>query len=97
MSEQGKGGTLDGFFGVSASGSSIRTEAIAGLTTFLTMAYIVFVNPQILSAAGMPQGAVFVATCIAAFVGTMIMALMVLRHSLTEPAAELPSYARLSA
>lgn len=76
MSEQDSAGALDRFFGVSAAGSSIRTEAVAGLTTFLTMAYIVFVNPSILSAAGMPQDAVFVATCIAAFVGTMIMALL---------------------
>ncbi|MCB1478537.1 MAG: NCS2 family permease [Tepidamorphaceae bacterium] len=76
MNDKQSASGLDGFFGISAAGSSIRTEVIAGLTTFLTMAYIVFVNPQILSAAGMPQGAVFVATCIAAFVGTMIMALL---------------------
>ncbi|MFN0264404.1 NCS2 family permease [Tepidamorphus sp. 3E244] len=67
---------LDGYFGITAAGSTIRTEVIAGVTTFLTMAYIVFVNPSILSAAGMPQDAVFVATCIAAFVGTAIMALL---------------------
>jgi AGZA family xanthine/uracil permease-like MFS transporter len=49
---------------------------VAGITTFLTMAYIIFVNPDILSKAGMPFGAVFAATCIAAAVGTLLMALL---------------------
>jgi AGZA family xanthine/uracil permease-like MFS transporter len=53
----------------------VRTEFVAGLTTFLTMVYIVFVNPQILGNAGMDKGAVFVATCIAAAVSTLVMAL----------------------
>ena len=53
----------------------MRTECIAGLTTFLTMVYIVFVNPQILGKAGMDPGAVFVATCLAAAISTLIMAL----------------------
>ena len=53
----------------------MRTEFIAGVTTFLTMVYIVFVNPSILAKAGMDQGAVFVATCIAAAVSTLVMAL----------------------
>src|ERR1700727_1347876 len=66
---------LDRLFGLSQSGSNLRTEFIAGLTTFLTMVYIVFVNPQILGAAGMDKGAVFVATCIAAAVSTLVMAL----------------------
>ena len=52
----------------------MRTEFIAGLTTFLTMVYIVFVNPTILGAAGMDKGAVFVATCLAAAVSTLVMA-----------------------
>ena len=65
---------LDRIFGVSAAGSSLRTEFVAGLTTFLTMVYIVFVNPQILGSAGMDKGAVFVATCIAAAVSTLVMA-----------------------
>ena len=55
--------------------TNVRTELIAGLTTFLTMAYIIFVNPSILSAAGMPKEAVFVATCLIAALGTGIMAL----------------------
>jgi AGZA family xanthine/uracil permease-like MFS transporter len=66
---------LDRLFGLSKSGSNVRTELIAGLTTFLTMVYIVFVNPQILGAAGMDKGAVFVATCITAAVSTLVMAL----------------------
>jgi adenine/guanine/hypoxanthine permease len=66
---------LDNYFGLTANGTNVRTECLAGLTTFLTMAYIIFVNPQILSAAGMDKGAVFVATCIAAAVGSAIMGL----------------------
>src|SRR5262245_19118384 len=66
---------LDRYFGLSESGSDVRTEFIAGITTFLTMVYIVFVNPQILGNAGMDKGAVFVATCIAAAVSTLVMGL----------------------
>ena len=55
--------------------TTVRTELIAGLTTFLTMAYIIFVNPQILATTGMDQSAVFVATCLAAALGSAIMAL----------------------
>ena len=66
---------LDNYFQLTRNGTSIRTETIAGITTFLTMVYIIFVNPQILSAAGMDKGAVFVATCIAAAVSTLVMAL----------------------
>jgi AGZA family xanthine/uracil permease-like MFS transporter len=73
--ESGFGGTLDNYFGLRKNGTSVRTELIAGLTTFLTMVYIVFVNPAILSKTGMDAGAVFVATCIAAAVSTLVMAL----------------------
>ena len=66
---------LDRRFGLTASGTTVRTELIAGVTTFLTMVYIVFVNPTILANAGMDKGAVFVATCLAAAVSTMVMAL----------------------
>ena len=66
---------LERMFGLSKSGSNLRTEFVAGLTTFLTMVYIVFVNPQILGNAGMDKGAVFVATCIAAAASTLVMAL----------------------
>jgi AGZA family xanthine/uracil permease-like MFS transporter len=68
-------GTLDSYFGLRKNGTTVRTEFIAGLTTFLTMVYIVFVNPAILSKTGMDAGAVFVATCIAAAVSTLVMAL----------------------
>jgi AGZA family xanthine/uracil permease-like MFS transporter len=66
---------LENYFGLKEQGTDVRTEFIAGLTTFLTMVYIVFVNPAILSKAGMDPGAVFVATCVAAAVSTMVMAL----------------------
>src|SRR3954463_1227803 len=65
---------LDRYFGLTDNATDVRTEFIAGITTFLTMVYIVFVNPQILSSAGMDKGAVFVATCIAAAVSTLVMA-----------------------
>jgi AGZA family xanthine/uracil permease-like MFS transporter len=66
---------LDRYFGLTAAGTDVRTEFIAGITTFLTMVYIVFVNPGILGEAGMDKGAVFVATCLAAAVSTLVMAL----------------------
>ncbi len=66
---------LETYFKLTENGTNVRTELIAGLTTFLTMAYIAFVNPSILAAAGMDQGAVFVATCVAAAVGSLIMGL----------------------
>ncbi len=65
---------LESTFKLSESGTSARTEILAGFTTFLTMAYIIFVNPNILSETGMDFGAVFVATCLAAAFGTAIMA-----------------------
>lgn len=67
---------LDKFFKIKENGSSVRTEVLAGLTTFLTMSYIIVVNPSILSEAGMEYGAVFVATCIAAAIGCMMMGLI---------------------
>ena len=66
---------MDRFFGLSANGTTVRREIVAGLTTFLTLAYIMFVNPKILGAAGMDQGAVFVATCAASAITTAIMGL----------------------
>jgi adenine/guanine/hypoxanthine permease len=66
---------LERVFGLAEAGTDLRTEFVAGMTTFLTMIYIVFVNPQILGNAGMDKGAVFVATCIAAAVSTAVMAL----------------------
>lgn len=64
---------LDSLFKLSEHKTNVRTEVIAGITTFLTMAYIIFVNPQILSTTGMDQSAVFVATCVAAAIGCFIM------------------------
>lgn len=64
---------LERTFGLADKGTTARTEVIAGITTFLTMAYIIFVNPQILAAAGMDRDAVFVATCVAAALGSFIM------------------------
>ena len=66
---------LERYFGLSERGTDVRTEVTAGVTTFLTMAYIAFVNPQILADAGMPFDAVFVATCLAAAFSTLVMGL----------------------
>lgn len=66
---------LERWFQLRANGSDVRTECLAGLATFLAMAYIMFVNPEILAAAGMPRDAVFVATCVAAAVGSAVMGL----------------------
>ena len=65
---------LEAVFHLSEHGTSIRTEALAGLTTFFTLAYIIFVQPAVLSAAGMDFGAVFVATCVASGIATLMMA-----------------------
>ena len=67
---------MDKFFGLQAKGTNIPTEIIAGLTTFFTMAYIIFVNPAILASAGMDKGAVMVATCLAAAIGCALMGLI---------------------
>jgi adenine/guanine/hypoxanthine permease len=66
---------LDRYFQLRAHGTDVRTEVLAGCTTFLTMSYIIFVNPLILGDAGMDRGAVFVATCIGTAIGTLIMGL----------------------
>lgn len=73
---QGVTAWLDRRFEISAQGSTIRGEVIGGVTTFLAMAYIIVVNPAILSEAGMDFGAVFVATIIAIMVGTLLMGLL---------------------
>ena len=65
---------IERLFKLEEHGTNVRTELIAGLTTFLTMAYIIFVNPAILGDAGMPKDAVFVATCLIAALGTAVMA-----------------------
>ncbi|MEO2240060.1 NCS2 family permease [Dorea sp. YH-dor226] len=67
---------LEKFFKLSENGTDVKTEVLAGITTFMTMAYILAVNPSILAAAGMDQGAVFTATALASLVGTLMMALL---------------------
>ncbi len=67
---------LEQVFKLSENKTTVRTEIVAGITTFLTMAYIIFVNPDILSKAGMPFGPVFAATCIAAAIGCLLMAFL---------------------
>jgi AGZA family xanthine/uracil permease-like MFS transporter len=66
---------IERVFDLKSHGTNVRTELLAGLTTFLTMAYIIFVNPSILADAGMPKDAVFIATCLAAAIGSLIMGL----------------------
>lgn len=66
---------LEKFFKLSENGTDVKTEVVAGITTFMTMAYILAVNPSILSAAGMNQGAVFTATALASLIGTLLMAI----------------------
>ncbi|MFQ7901265.1 NCS2 family permease [Stutzerimonas degradans] len=67
---------LEKLFQLKAHGTNVRTEILAGVTTFLTMAYILFVNPSILSETGMDKGAIFVATCLAAAIGSAVMGLI---------------------
>ncbi|RKJ78961.1 NCS2 family permease [Butyricicoccus sp. 1XD8-22] len=67
---------LEQRFRLKEAGTTVRTEVIAGLTTFMTMAYILAVNPNILGASGMDTGAVFTATCLASALGTILMALL---------------------
>ncbi|WP_305843941.1 NCS2 family permease [Photobacterium leiognathi] len=64
---------LEKLFKLKEHGTDVRTELLAGLTTFLTMAYIIFVNPTMLANTGMDKGAVFVATCLAAMIGCFVM------------------------
>ena len=66
---------LEKIFKLSANKTDAKTEVLAGITTFMTMAYILAVNPNILSAIGMDSGAVFTATALAAFLGTLLMAI----------------------
>ena len=67
---------LERLFQLKAHNTTVRTEILAGVTTFLTMAYILFVNPNMLAETGMDHGAVFVATCLAAAIGSLVMGLL---------------------
>ena len=64
---------LNDFFKLDLNNTDIKSEIIAGFTTFLTMAYIIFVNPQIMEASGMDKGAIFVGTCLAAAIACFVM------------------------
>ena len=66
---------IDRYFRLKDLGTDVRTEVLAGVTTFLSMVYITVVNPAILTDAGMDFGAVFVATCLAAAAGSLVMGL----------------------
>lgn len=66
---------MDRFFKFSENGTNFKTEVIAGITTFFAMAYIIAVNPNILSQAGISWGAVFIATIISSIIGTLVMGL----------------------
>jgi len=68
-------GLIDRFFKLSRHGTSVKTEVIAGITTFYTMAYIIFVNPNMMASTGMDHGAAFVATCLGSALACMIMGL----------------------
>lgn len=67
---------LEKLFHLKENNTTVRTEVIAGITTFMTMAYILAVNPNLLSASGMDATAVLIATCLASFIGTLAMALL---------------------
>ncbi len=67
---------LERLFQLKAHGTNVKTEVLAGITTFLTMAYIIVVNPDIMSSTGMDYGAVFAATCLAAALGSLLMGLV---------------------
>ncbi|MGB8971246.1 MAG: NCS2 family permease, partial [Pseudomonas capeferrum] len=67
---------LERLFQLKAHDTNVRTEILAGVTTFLAMAYILFVNPSILGETGMDKGAIFVATCLAAAIGSATMGLI---------------------
>ena len=78
-SAQHEGGTymnLDKIFHLKENHTDVKTEVMAGITTFMTMAYILAVNPNILSASGMDRGSVFTATALSAFIATCLMALL---------------------
>ncbi len=88
-------GLLERVFKLREHGTTVRTEAIAGFTTFLTMVYIVFVNPQILGVAGMDTSAVFVTTCLIAAFGSILMGLFANLPVALAPAMGLNAFFRL--
>ena len=73
---ENESGLLERIFHLKENGTTAKTEIMAGITTFMTMAYILAVNPSIMSITGMDKGAVLTATALAGFIGTMCMAIM---------------------
>ena len=67
---------MEDFFKLKEHGTNVKTEVVAGITTFLSMVYILAVNPSILSATGMDPRAIFTATCVASAAGTLMMAFL---------------------
>ncbi len=86
------GAGAEGRFGLRAHGTDVRTEVLAGLTTFLTAAYIVFVNPAILSATGMDKAALITVTCVVAGISTWLMALWANAPFMMAPGMGLNAY-----
>jgi len=83
---------INDFFQISSRGSSVRREIIGGITTFLTMSYIIFLHPNILAETGMDKGALITITCLAAFFGTMLFGLWVNVPFAMAPGLGLNSY-----
>jgi AGZA family xanthine/uracil permease-like MFS transporter len=83
---------LDGFFKLSERGTDVKTEIIGGITTFITIAYILAVNPSILADAGMDKTGVFVATALIGFIGTLLMALLTNYPFILAPSMGLNAY-----
>lgn len=83
---------LESYFKVKPAGSTLRTECMAGVTSFLTMAYILLVNPSILGSVGMNPGAAFVATCLASALGCFLMAIMANYPIAVAPSMALNAY-----
>ena len=87
---------LEKFFHLKENHTDVKTEIMAGITTFMTMAYILAVNPNILSASGMDRGAVFTATALSSFIATCLMALLSNYPFVLAPGMGLNAYFTLS-
>ena len=83
---------LEKMFKLKENNTTVKTEVLAGITTFMTMAYILAVNPSMLAAAGMDKTAVLMATCIASFIGTLAMAMLAIIHLHLTPGMGLNAY-----
>ena len=83
---------LDRLFHLKEHGTTVKTEVLAGLTTFVTAAYVLAVNPSVMSATGMDAGAVFTATALVCFLGTLVMALLTNSPFVLVPSMGLNAY-----